>query len=310
MLSALAFAVVVGSRSMAVQESLIPLAAATALLAKAGYPIKMAARISPSGTIRPKNAVIHVEFAPPYNQHSEGIEGPFDTAYFSIEVPLGRDVPLGESNLLEGGSSTEPHISAVPHLGRTAELKMSVPVNSSTTAVALRKAIERFGKEGATYAAENGGEFTNAPDTDWTRYRFVDALTIDPADKVSLKRLFASWGFKAMEPSEASNELRGDRVGVGGTVVSIEAGSHFAEKPQQTVQLSALVSPPQGEDPFTWAVSHGHAMDWLRELPSLKGAAEFRQTIVLSGGLPIGELRAKIVNFAATMRSLGASEGP
>lgn len=198
---------------------------------------------------------------------------------------------------------------AVPHLGRTAELQMNIPLRKNSTAVALRRSIEQFAKEGAIYAKEKGGEFANAPLTDWSKYRFPDSLTIGRADEVSLMRLLAAWGFKEYDEAELSAYGSGTILRVGEISMTIRLGDHFAPKPEQALRLSAEVSAPKGEDPFTWAVGQGHVLTWARVLPSLTGPSEFQQAVDLSRGPSVGLVRNAILNFAATIRSIRSEEG-
>lgn len=222
----------------------------------------------------------------------------FISLYLEMAVP--NVVPTGYPWIptkLRAGTVPPEFVS---HLGGTVTESAQIDLAKGVTRTEIRKALDEFWAKGKAFAKAHGGAFVPAPAFDPKTTKLGDELTIDRADEVSIQRAILAWGWNLPTTPGYTSQ---------GWLLPVETGGRTMWLRQRVEGMNALPRvvdvmrfDPKPTTENLWAARKSEKDPMPTVVYKDDGTHLLTPTgsIDLAKGVTLGELRRRIVAFAAT----------
>lgn len=274
------------------------------LLVSLGYALKAEGDERDRGTLTRDAATVDLSINQEPVSEEEGAPRTVTGLSLRIELEFPQEIPFDLRQIGADGRFIEAPVRFIAHLGRTVSASGSVDLKGRPTRGRVRRDLQRFWTTVADYAVSHGGRFVAAKERDWRRERISDAALLTVPDRTSLERATDSWGWHWPGDWFMSGPIWCFPIQVEGREIRISPDISRKPKESQAVLLVAWATLPSNVDAMRWVEREGRRFPWADLSHSNGNGLTALHSIDLGKGLPVGDLRRRIADFAANVDAL------
>ena len=264
------------------------------VLGSPGYRLELTEPSESGGSLSHDGASVTASLAWSPGDPAQGI--PAGYPFLVLNLDLAVPKPMKVSPPLKDRFGLG-QIAFLAHLGGTVTETAQIDLRKGATRTSIRRALDAFWTQGQAFAKAQGTPYVAARPFDPAKTTLEDSLVLDVADDVSFRRAVATWGWS--EPEHAGYASQG-------WIVPIRISDRTLYLRQTVVGLSGL---PQSVEiaryddrpakRVSWDAQGSSNVPTVIYLPDGMYPATTVETLDLTKGVTLGELRRRIAAFAA-----------